>query len=140
MTNSVNIDSRGTPFYFERPVAYYETDAMGVVHHSNYVRYFEDARVDWMRTKGLIDYHAPKGAFVFAVRKLHCEFLRPLRFGDTFKVAVWARLDGVKIELEYEITCGETKVATGATMLVPLDAQFRPARLPASARALFLER
>lgn len=131
------MDSRKTPFTFSRRVAYYETDAMGVVHHSNYVRYFEDARVDWMRTSGLIDYHAPAGDFVFAVHELNCNFRRPLRFNDLFTVSVEAHLDGVRIRLSYAITCDGREIADGKTVLVPLDAQFRPARLPESARALF---
>ena len=110
---------------------------MGIVHHSNYIRYFEDARVDWMRTSGLINFHAPEGDFVFAVHELDCSFRRPLRFNDLFTVSVEARLDGVRIRLAYVITLGDVEIAVGNTVLVPLDASFRPARLPEAARALF---
>ena len=34
---------------YERMVYYYETDRMGIVHHSNYIRWFEEARLDWMK-------------------------------------------------------------------------------------------
>ena len=34
-------------------VQYYETDQMGVVHHSNYIRWFEEARAEWMEAVGL---------------------------------------------------------------------------------------
>jgi acyl-CoA thioester hydrolase len=131
------MDSQAAPFLFSRRVAYYETDAMGVVHHSNYIRYFEDARVDWMRTSGLIAHHAPEGDFVFAVHELNCNFRRPLKFNDLFTVAVTPKLDGVRIRLSYVITCEGKEVADGNTVLVPLDEKFRPARLPESARALF---
>jgi acyl-CoA thioester hydrolase len=136
MTNA-NSSASKIPFTYSRHVAYYETDAMGVVHHSNYIRYFEDARVDWMRSSGLIDYHAPAGDFVFAVHELDCFFRRPLKFDDYFTVAVTSRLDGVRIRLSYAITCEGREIADGSTVLVPLDRNFRPARLPASARALF---
>ena len=125
------------PFLYSRRVAYYETDAMGIVHHSNYIRYFEDARVDWMRASGLIDYHAPAGDFVFAVHELNCNFKSPLKFNDLFSVSVRSELDGVRIRLEYVITCGDRAVADGKTVLVPLDSQFLPVRLPSEARALF---
>ena len=133
------MDSQLVPdgFHYQRRVAYYETDAMGVVHHSNYIRYFEDARVDWMRERGLINFHAPAGEFVFAVHELNCNFRSPLKFNDLFDVAVRAELDGVRIRLEYEITCDGRPVADGKTVLVPLDSDFRPARLPPEARALF---
>lgn len=124
-------------FRFERRVAYYETDAMAVVHHSNYVRYFEDARVAWMRHSGLIKHHAPEGAFVFAVVDLKVNFKKPLRFDELFVVSVTVRLDGARLRLEYVLTRGDDVMATGETTLVPLDSQFRPARLPPAARALF---
>ena len=37
---------------YERMVYYYETDRMGIVHHSNYIRWFEEARLDWMKQIG----------------------------------------------------------------------------------------
>ena len=35
-------------FIYERKINYYETDRMGVVHHSNYIRYLEEARTEWL--------------------------------------------------------------------------------------------
>jgi acyl-CoA thioesterase FadM len=90
-----------------------------------------------MRTSGLIAHHAPGGDFVFAVHELNCNFKRPLKFNDLFTVAVVAKLDGVRIRLSYKITCDAKEIADGNTVLVPLDDQFKPARLPAEARALF---
>lgn len=130
------MDNQSSPFMYQRRVAYYETDAMGIVHHSNYIRFFEDARVEWMRVSGLISYHVPQGDFVFAVHELDCQFKRPLRFNDLFSVAVRVKGEGIRIRLDYEISCEGIQVATGHTTLIPLDSQFRPARLPASARAL----
>ena len=37
---------------YERSVYYYETDRMQIVHHSNYIRWIEEARLDWMRQIG----------------------------------------------------------------------------------------
>jgi acyl-CoA thioester hydrolase len=131
------MDLQSPPFNYQRRVAYYETDAMGIVHHSNYIRMFEDARVDWMRELGLINFHVPEGDFVFAVHELSCNFKKPLKFNDLFQVSLWAELDGVRIRLEYKISCAGEAIADGKTVLVPLDRAFRPARLPAAARALF---
>ena len=38
---------------YQHTVQYYETDKMGIVHHSNYIRWFEEARIDWMRHCGI---------------------------------------------------------------------------------------
>ncbi len=126
-----------TSFKFERRVSYYDTDAMGIVHHSNYVRYFEDARVAWMRESGLADYHAPKGPFTFAVHELSLNYKKPLRFDDLFSVTLTVQLDGLRLRFDYVITLGGDRVADGRTVLIPLDAKFRPARLPQAARDLF---
>lgn len=134
MTNSKD---SSVPFKFTRRVAYYDTDAMGVVHHSNYVRYFEDARVAWMREIGLHDYHAPQGAFVFAVHEMTLAYKKPLRFDEIFDVDVKVRLDGIRLRFDYAITRSGEAVADGTTVIIPLDSKFRPARLPAAARALF---
>lgn len=131
------MDLAKTPFSFSRRVAYYETDAMGIVHHSNYIRYFEDARVEWMRQSGLIAFHAPEGPFTFAVHEVTCSYRKPLRFNDLFAVSVTTKLEGVRIILTYEITHEGVSCAVGATTLVPLDSKFRPARLPPEAKAIF---
>ena len=126
-----------TTFKFERRVSYYDTDAMGIVHHSNYVRYFEDARVAWMRESGLSDFHAPKGPFTFAVHELGLNYKKPLRFDDLFIVSLSVVLDGLRLRFNYEITLGADSIADGHTVIIPLDAKFKPARLPQAARDLF---
>ncbi|MFN8943705.1 MAG: acyl-CoA thioesterase, partial [Pseudobdellovibrionaceae bacterium] len=48
-------------------VQFYETDQMTIVHHSNYLRFMEEARVAWAKEKGLIDYQKIESASHFAV-------------------------------------------------------------------------
>jgi acyl-CoA thioesterase FadM len=54
-------------FKISRPVHLYETDLMGVVHHSNYIRYMEEARFAWLREEKLIYLHGSEANCVFAV-------------------------------------------------------------------------
>ena len=139
-------------FSYQRRVAFYETDAMAVVHHSNYVRYLEDARVEWMRHSGLLKHHAPEGDFVFAVHELSVSYKRPLKFDDEIVISMQAKLDGVRIRIQYIVekvisaaAASDDKssqsdrllVATGKTVLIPLDNQFCPMRLPPEAREIF---
>ena len=158
--------NRNEAFSFKRRVTFYETDAMAVVHHSNYVRYLEEARVEWMRQSGLLAHHAPQGAFVFAVHDLQVSYKRPLKFDDQIEIWMQAKLDGVRIRIQYavekiisESTFAQYQkglieaaadsaadkdaqsdrilAATGKTTLVPLDKDFCPVRLPPEARDLF---
>jgi YbgC/YbaW family acyl-CoA thioester hydrolase len=82
-------------------VPFYETDAMGLVHHANYVRFFELARIRWMD-----EHHRPYREYVaeglhFATTRVEVDYLRGLRFDDEVEIAVWlAWARGVRAEHE----------------------------------------
>ena len=124
-------------FHYKHRVAYHETDAMGVVHHSNHIKYFEEARVEFLRARGFMNIHAPVGPLVFAVVDLDCRYTKTARFDDLLAVFVEAKLDGARIRFQYAIFNERTRewIASGTTTLVPINADMRPARLPAEARA-----
>jgi acyl-CoA thioester hydrolase len=126
-------------YKYQRRVAYHETDAMGVAHHSNYIKFFEEARVSWLRDQKLIAIHAPQGPFTFAVVDLDCQYKKPCTFEDDLEIVVDARLDGIRIVFRYAIWHPRTNswIATGRTTLVPLNAALRPARLPDDVRSAF---
>jgi acyl-CoA thioester hydrolase len=121
-------------FVYHHRVAFSETDAMAVVHHSNHIKYFEEARVEWLRDRGLIEIHAPYGPFIFAVQEVHARYLRPARFDDALATHVEARVEGARIFFQYAIWCERLKewMALGSTTLVAVNAELRPTRLPAS--------
>lgn len=89
---------------YVREVNYYETDRMGIVHHSNYIRYFEEARLDMLRKSGL-DYAAiEERGIMIPVLFVDCEYVKPLRYGDTFRVeSRFSDYRGLKLEISYEI-------------------------------------
>ena len=65
------------------PVRYYETDQMGVVHHSNYIRYFELARNEMMSRLGLpIQKCESELNVVVSVVSVECRFRHPAKMGD----------------------------------------------------------
>src|SRR5215472_10869055 len=75
-------------------VPFYETDAMGVVHHANYVRYLELARIVWMD-----EHDRPYREYVaeglhFATTMVNMRFLRPAQFDDLVEITTW--LDWVR--------------------------------------------
>ena len=126
-------------FTYRRRVAFHETDAMGVVHHSNHIKYFEEARVEWLRDKGLTDIHVPAGPYVFAVVDVAVQYLKSARFDDLLEVVVEARLKGVSIFFRYAIWSERLAawIATGTTTLVPLGPDMRVKRLPADSNITF---
>jgi len=70
-----------------RKVQFYETDQMGVVHHANYVRWFEEARVDLMEQIGYGYDRAAAADVHFAVIGVQCDYKSMARFGETVRIA-----------------------------------------------------
>lgn len=119
-------------------VQFYDTDAMGVVHHSNYVRIMEVGRVAWMSHLGLMKFHIPYGETVLGVTNLKVEFRRPCLFDDQILVCLQGRLVGAILEIRYALWLERLKefVAFGETDLVPLTAdRLVPTRFPMEMRA-----
>ena len=103
--------------YF-RKVHYYETDQMGVVHHSNYIRWFEEARVEYMRSLGC-DYRTlEESGVIIPVVDVSCKYLQSARFDDELEIHVHLRqFNGVRMIFAYEVkfTGTETLAATGTS-------------------------
>ena len=64
-------------YKYDRVVKYYETDRMGVVHHSNYIRWFEEARVEFMRDIGLPYSHMEDEGIMVPVVTVECKYKNP---------------------------------------------------------------
>jgi acyl-CoA thioester hydrolase len=93
----------------ERKVAYYETDRMGIVHHSNYIRYMEEARLEWLELHGLAYDNLENMGIMLPVISVSAEYRKGLKFGDTFNVTTTlTKLTNVKITLQYEIRNSST--------------------------------
>lgn len=67
-------------------VQYYETDQMGVVHHSNFIRWMESARIDALDKAGLTYKKMEEEGFFGATLAVSCEYRRSVRFGQTVEI------------------------------------------------------
>lgn len=114
-------------------VRFAETDQMGVAHHSAYVVWFEAARVEWLRERGM-DYRALEGAGVsLAVSALSVHYHQATRFDDELAVhAEMTELKSRRVRYRYLITRGGERVATGETLHTPTGRSGRVARLPSA--------
>ena len=89
---------------YERTVNYYETDQMAVVHHSNYIRYFEEARVSFMAQIGCPYDELEEGGILSPVLSVSCKYLRAVRFGETVVIKVrLTKMSRVKCSFSYEV-------------------------------------
>jgi acyl-CoA thioester hydrolase len=117
-------------------VAFYETDAMGIVHHANHVRYLELARVRWMD-----EHYRPYREFVasdrhFATTRVEVDYRRPLRFDEEVGIHVWLeRVGGASLRMAYRLDCAGAVAATAATEHALVDTAGRVRRLSREDRA-----
>lgn len=83
-------------------VQYYETDKMGITHHSNYIRWMEEARVDFMEQIGW-GYDKMEGCGIISpVISVECEYKKTTGFNDRIRIELEvAGYNGVKLTLKY---------------------------------------
>lgn len=116
------------PFSYERRVAFSDTDAMGVVHHANYLRFCEEARVAWMRARGLTGTHYPLTDKVLAVLHYQVWHLKPCTFEDLLRISLQVGRKGVRVRFQYSIYKGDELIAQAETLHIPVDGELRPCR------------
>ena len=115
-------------------VYYEDTDAGGVAYHSNYLKYMERARTEWLRALGFeLDVLHSEQSVLFAVVEAHLEFLRPARLNDRLTVGVkLVRLGPASLELAQTVSRDpDTLLCRGEVRVACLDsARFRPRPMP----------
>ena len=90
---------------YRHKAQYYETDTMKIVHHSNYIRWMEEARVDMLEQMGLGYDVMERSGILSPVLSVQCEYKSMTRFPETVTIHVrLTRYTGVKFELAYEMT------------------------------------
>ena len=111
-------------------VQYYETDMMGVTHHSNYIRWMEEARVDLMDRIGFPYSRMEAEGVLCVVKSLQVNFLKPCTFGDEVDIAVTVRdFNGVVITLAYDMKVRDELVFSGTSEHVFLNREGRFVRM-----------
>ena len=70
---------------YERTINYYETDKMGVVHHSNYIRFLEEARCYWLQSIEMPFDLLEDNGITIPVLGVNCTYKYHVKFGDKIK-------------------------------------------------------
>ena len=90
---------------YEHVVQYYETDQMKVVHHSNYIRWFEEARIDFFEQIGLGYKECEQKGILSPVTSVSARYKTPTEFYDTVVIRIrFTKYTGVRLTIEYEVT------------------------------------
>jgi acyl-CoA thioester hydrolase len=116
-------------------VRYAETDRMGLLHHANYLVYFEQGRTELLRATGLTYRDVEDQGFLLVLTKIEVRYLRPARYDDllTLRTSV-VRTTSVRIDHRYELLRDGQLLAEGASTLACVDRDGRPQALPEALR------
>lgn len=131
-------------FAFPIRVYYEDTDAGGVVYHSNYLNFFERARTEWLRDLGYEQSDLRlKEKIIFVVRNIEIAYLKPALFNDQLIATVKIiKIGRSSIEVEQQIlrqTADNEVLSTGKVLVVCVDADtFRPKKIPDTIRSVIL--
>ena len=99
-----------TDFKYERKINYYETDKMGIVHHSNYIRFLEEARSRWMEELGISMEKLEKEGYTIPTLEVDCKYKCHVTSGDTIIIEPYiTEYNGVRMTVEYNVIDKKTK-------------------------------
>src|ERR1700755_145333 len=111
-------------------VRYCETDAMKILHHSQFFNYFEQGRTELLRAQGGSYRDIEEGGLFLVVVRLNCSYHQPARYDDVLTLVTRVdRVSAAKIEHSYRLMCGERLLATAASTLACVDREGRVQRL-----------
>lgn len=119
-------------YFYIHKTQYYETDQMGIIHHSNYIRWFEEARTAFMEENGYSYARLEAENVISPVLTAECEYRKMVHYGDTVKIEVIVeKFNGIKLVVGYrvfDLKTGEL-CTTGRTSHCFLNAAGRPISL-----------
>jgi acyl-CoA thioester hydrolase len=120
-------------------VRYVESDQMGVAHHSAYVAWLEEARIEWLRTVGQSYRELETAGVLMPVIELGVTYKRSFRFDDELDLVTSAAVLGrTRVEFMTRfLLAGESEVrAEGRVVIAAVGRDGRPQRIPAALVAI----
>ncbi len=116
-------------------VRYAETDRMGLLHHANYVVYFEQGRTELLRKRGLTYRAMEDAGHLLVIVEMGCKFKKPAYYDDLLTLrTIVERVTHVKIVHRFEVCRDGVLLAEGHTTLACVDREGRPQALPDTLR------
>ena len=118
---------------YQKSPQYYETDQMGVIHHSNHVRWFEEARLSYMDTLGIGDIvRSTDSGIICPILSVDAKYQKMIRLQDKIQIKTYLiQYTGFRFAFYYEICNQDTGeiCCSGTTGLCFLTPENKPVRL-----------
>ncbi|MFA5338441.1 MAG: thioesterase family protein [Candidatus Omnitrophota bacterium] len=111
----------------QKRIYYHDTDCGGVVYYANYLKYFEEARTEYMEERGLKLKELSDKGTLFVVRNVSIEYKAPAHYADTLEISTKInKIRNVSVEFLQEIKREGKLLVSALTTLVCIDKNFRP--------------
>ena len=114
-------------------VEYHHTDQMGIVHHSNYVKFFEVARTEWLRASGLTYAEMERRGVMMPIVDVAVKYRNPALYDELISVTAYVdEAPMARMTFRYEVRGEDGRdIASGFTTLGFIDKETRrPMRAP----------
>lgn len=116
---------------YKHTIQYYETDKMGITHHSNYIRFMEEARIHFLKEAGWPYNKLEEEGVISPVVGVTCDYKKTTTFPDELEIAVAVlEVSPVKFKFGYTMTVAETVVCTATSTHCLLSKEGRPVSIP----------
>jgi acyl-CoA thioester hydrolase len=113
-------------------VRYQETDGQGRLHHANFFTYFEQGRVELLRSLGKSYRQLEESGLMLVVSEISCRYFGGATFDDVLRVTTRAvEAKGARVIHEYTVSRGDEKIAEGRSTVACIGKDGRVTRLPA---------
>ncbi|MGN7612921.1 tol-pal system-associated acyl-CoA thioesterase [Magnetococcales bacterium HHB-1] len=124
-----------TPFQQIFRIYYEDTDAGGIVYHSNYLKYLERTRTEWLRSHGYDQRKlSQEEGILFAVSRMSIQFHAPAQMDDQIQVtATIKKISGARLIFDQAIFLYQTpqqKLISAEVVVATVNLQRRPVRIP----------
>jgi acyl-CoA thioester hydrolase len=112
-------------------VRYAETDAMGYLHHSQYLVYFEMGRTDLLRVNGLRYRDMEERGLFYVVARMEIRYKAPAHYDDLLTLTTTStKVSRVRVDHTYELRRDEALLTEGSSTLVLVGRSGKPTTLP----------
>ena len=113
--------------HYKHTIQYYETDKMGITHHSNYIRFMEEARIFFLKNAGFPYEKFEEEGVISPVVSITCDYKKTTTFPDELEIEVSvSEISPAKFKLQYQMNVDGTLVCSASSTHCFLSADGRP--------------
>ncbi len=114
-----------------KKIYYHDTDCGGVVYYANYLKYFEEARTEFLADRGIDLKTLSQNSTWFVVKNVEIDYKAPARYADKLEIlSEITKIKNVSLEFLQQIKRGAQLLVSAKTVLVCVDGDFRPKAIP----------